>query len=690
MLVNDTRLPVGSVVDFGDELAVQSYFGAGSYKAAEAGIYFGAFEGATIQPAALLAAQYNETPVAAYLRGGNAGTLASLQALSGSLTVAIDGYSHVIASIALSSYNSFSAIAAALQSNFTDPTEASFTASIGSSSTTCTSSSTTLTLGALASGYLSPGDLISGTDSTNTLPAGCHIVAQLTGTPGGSAGATFSISAAATPGNLTSCTVTGTSTVLDVTVDTDHAIAVGQTLVGISVTGSPVITAQISGTPGGVGLYRISGAAQGVASESMTALATAPLVTYDSVSSGFVITSGITGTPSTAAFATGTLAAPLFLTAATGAILSQGAAAASPASFMNALIVQNSTWVNFMTLFDPDQAAFIGSVSGTTLTVVSVSTGTIAIGQTLTGTGVVAGTTITAGSGLSWTVSVSQSISQEALFGLTAGGNGNTVKQAFAAWKNAQNNRYGYFCWDGDASPGASSDAASSLGQVLKGNGDSGTLLIWEGGSSQDNGLCAFALGIGASINYEQTNGRTDFAFRAQAGLTANVTDPTTAGNLIANGYCFYGAYGSANANYIWFQNGQITGPFTWADSYQTQIWLNSFFQAQLLTLFQNSLSVPFTIAGIGLIQQTCQTVIQAGLLFGAFAPNTLTAGQIADVNAAAGGNIAGSLQSQGYYLQVNLPSQIVQAARGPWDITFFYIDRNSVQSLNLASVLVQ
>jgi hypothetical protein len=84
------------------------------------------------------------------------------------------------------------------------------------------------------------------------------------------------------------------------------------------------------------------------------------------------------------------------------------------------------------------------------------------------------------------------------------------------------------------------------------------------------------------------------------------------------------------------------------------------------------------------------QTVIQAGLSFGAFAPNTLTAGQIAEVNNAAGANIASALQAQGYYLQITLPSQTVQAARGPWPMFFWYIDRNSVQSIDLSSVLVQ
>ncbi len=358
----------------------------------------------------------------------------------------------------------------------------------------------------------------------------------------------------------------------------------------------------------------------------MTGAAAAVAVTYDSVSGAFVVTSGVTGPASTAAFATGTAAASLLLTSATGAVLSQGAAPQTPAAYMTALISTNSNWVNFMTHFDPD------------------------------------------------------------------GGSGNAVKQQFAAWKNTAlgGNRFGYFCWDPDASPAASNPAAASLGQILKANGDSGTLPIWEGGATVDTGLCAFALGLAASINYQQTNGRTDFAFRQGAGEIANVTDINTATNLLANGYCFYGAYGAANASYIWFQNGQITGPFAWADSFQTQVWLNNLFQTTFLTLFQNSLSVPFTAAGIALLQQAAQSVIQQGLAFGAFAPNTLTASQIAQVNAQAGADIAAALQSQGWYLQINLPSQTVQAARGPWPAMFWWIDRNSVQSLDLSSVLVQ
>ena len=623
ILTHNTRLPIGTVQAFSGPAAVSSFFGASDPLVGEANIYFAGFEGSSIQPSTLLMAQYNQVAVAAYLRGGNISglTIAQLQALSGSLTVVIDGYAHVISSISLATYSTQSAMAAAIQAAFTDPSEASFTASIGATFT-ASGSGTNLTVSAIAYGYISPGDTISGTG----VPSGTTIKSQTSGTPGGDGVYVTSVATTASSASLTAA-----SSVLNVTGSVTGTITDGLLVAGSGVTGSPNILSQISGTAGGVGLYQLSGAQQTVVPpEAMTSTASIPTVTYDSVSGAFIVTSGITGPGSTAAFATGTLAAPLLLTSATGAVLSQGAAAQTPAAFMSALVTANNSWVNFMTHFDPDA------------------------------------------------------------------GSGNAIKQQFAAWKNTQNSRYAYFCWDPDASPAVSVPAASSLGQILKADGDSGTLLIWEGpvggnpAPTVDNGLCAFALGLAASINYQQTNGRTDFAFRQGVGELANVTDSVTSGNLLANGYCFYGAYGAANAPYIWFQNGQITGPFEWADSYQTQIWLNNLFQITLLTLFQNSLSVPFTQAGVALIQQTLQSVIQLGLAFGAFAPNTLTSAQIAEVNASAGANIAGALQSQGYYLQVLLPNQTVQAARGPWPMTFWWIDRQSVQSINLSSVLVQ
>ena len=58
----------------------------------------------------------------------------------------------------------------------------------------------------------------------------------------------------------------------------------------------------------------------------------------------------------------------------------------------------------------PTTAIFTGSISGTTLTVSNIQSGTIAIGQVLFGVGVAQETVITGGSGTTWTVDISQTV----------------------------------------------------------------------------------------------------------------------------------------------------------------------------------------------------------------------------------------------------------------------------------------
>ncbi|KVV57929.1 hypothetical protein WT27_23655 [Burkholderia territorii] len=277
MLTTNTRVPVGTVPTFPTQAAVAAYFGSASTEAQLAAIYFNGFDNSNVKPGSLGFMQYPTAPVKAYLRGGSlaAMTLAQLQALSGSLTVNVDGFPRTAASINLSSASSFSAAAASIQTalNATPPTPAVVTGSIAG---------TTLTVSAVTSGTLAIGQVLSGTGVT----AGTKITGFLTGT-------------------------------------------------------------------GGTGTYTVD-QSQTVASTSITAAAAAVTVTFDSTSSAFVITSGISGAPSTAAFATGTLAATLDLTQATGAVLSQGAAASTPSGAMNALTKITQNWVSFMTTFDPD------------------------------------------------------------------------------------------------------------------------------------------------------------------------------------------------------------------------------------------------------------------------------------------------------------------------------------------------
>ena len=76
-------------------------------------------------------------------------------------------------------------------------------------------------------------------------------------------------------------------------------------------------------------------------------------VTFDSVHSAFIFTTSTTGATQTISYAaTGTLATSLLLTQATGAVISQGAAAAVPAAFMNTILTLNQNWATFMTVWE--------------------------------------------------------------------------------------------------------------------------------------------------------------------------------------------------------------------------------------------------------------------------------------------------------------------------------------------------
>jgi hypothetical protein len=113
----DTSIPVGTVQGFANQPAVASWYGASSIQATIATNYFNGFNGATQIPSELFFFQYNTAPVAGYLRGGSlsAMTLSQLQALSGTISVVIDGVAHVSANINLASASSFTNAATLIQ-----------------------------------------------------------------------------------------------------------------------------------------------------------------------------------------------------------------------------------------------------------------------------------------------------------------------------------------------------------------------------------------------------------------------------------------------------------------------------------------------------------------------------------------------------------------------------------------------
>ncbi len=419
--------------------------------------------------------------------------------------------------------------------------------------------------------------------------------------------------------------------VVTISVTTSGQLAVGDVLQGTGVDAPTTITSFGTYTVlAGTGTVNVNMSAN-VGSGTVTVAGTAT-VAYDVLRDAFVISSPTTGTQSTIGFATaGALANGLNLTAVTGAVTSQGAAATTPAAVMATVVSQTQNWATFLTVNE-------------------------------------------------------QSLSN---------------KEAFAAWVQTTNNRYLYVAQDSDQSPTTSPTATGSFGYIVNAAQDTGVMPVYD--VSGTGVIAALQTAIAASVNFNQQNGRTTFAFRGQAGLAAQVTDQTTYNNLIANGYNCYAAFATANQAFVQNQPGQISGAFRWADSYINQIYLNSQFQLAIMTLLATVPSVPYVTRGYNLIRNALvgnaatqnsppTGPIEQGLYFGSIVKGVQLSGtQSAALNSATGDSGAtATIQNTGWYLQILDPGAIVRGGRGSPTINFWYTDGGSVQKVSMSSVDVQ
>lgn len=258
---------------------------------------------------------------------------------------------------------------------------------------------------------------------------------------------------------------------------------------------------------------------------------------------------------------------------------------------------------------------------------------------------------------------------------------------AFAAWVSSTNKRFIFVGWTTQAAATVANDE-TTFGPQVKALAYDGTIALYQ---PSDEFLAPFVMGLAASTDYTQTDGRVNFAFKGLAGLVPGVTDQQTLDNLIANGYNGYCAVATANANFQYFYPGQISGEFLWADSYAGQIYLNNALQLALMNLLVGVRSIPYNAEGYGLIRAACADPINAALNAGVIrAGVVLSSLQAAEVNAAAGIAIDQTLTLAGYYLQIKPASPQVRAERGSPPMTLWYMDGQSVQQINLSSINVQ
>lgn len=270
-------------------------------------------------------------------------------------------------------------------------------------------------------------------------------------------------------------------------------------------------------------------------------------------------------------------------------------------------------------------------------------------------------------------------------------------KTAFSLFASQSNSQYAYAGYDSDANALVSGNTATWLAAVLA-DGYAGTIPTWgEGSTALAPGLYAamLVLGWAASLNFAQTNGRVELAFRAQTSQVPAVTTDAAFGALKVNGYNFYGQFATSNQVDQFYYGGNVTGPFAWASSYINQIWMNSNIQASLATLLQTAGSIPYNPSGYALIEETLAGgsgatggPIQQALNFGAIRTGvTLSTTQIAALLSAIGSDVSNQISAQGYYLQILPAPPSSRPTRSSPPMTLWYTDGGSIQQLNIASI---
>jgi Protein of unknown function (DUF3383) len=260
-------------------------------------------------------------------------------------------------------------------------------------------------------------------------------------------------------------------------------------------------------------------------------------------------------------------------------------------------------------------------------------------------------------------------------------------KEAFAAWSSSVSPRYLYVCADSDVNALTANNTVT-FGNYLQANTMVGTCAVF-GTVSHAAFVCAWA----ASLDFTRLNGRATLCFKSQSGLTPYVSNQSNYAAVVSNGYNTYAAFGSNNPanNTNWFTPGSVSGNWLWADSYMNQVWLNANLQLAFVNLLTSVNSIPYNQQGYGLMYAAAMGPIQAGINFGAIRKGvTLSTSQVSQIQYALGFDASSAIVSQGFYLDIANASPTTRAARQSPPCTLYYADGESVQQINLASIVVQ
>ena len=201
----------------------------------------------------------------------------------------------------------------------------------------------------------------------------------------------------------------------------------------------------------------------------------------------------------------------------------------------------------------------------------------------------------------------------------------------------------------------------------------------------------AFIMGITASLDWNQPNSVITYAFKSQAGLSANVHDISTARELESLKLNFIGDYACRNDNFVLSANGMVFGSFNWIDSYINSCWLLNSLQTAILQGFKNSPKVPYNSTGFTVMQAWCTGTILKAKNNGVISTGVQLddAQKITLERESNSTEICNNLTANGYHLQISATPDIRSNRASP-TAQMWYTDSGAVHKFEMPVTTVQ
>lgn len=259
-----------------------------------------------------------------------------------------------------------------------------------------------------------------------------------------------------------------------------------------------------------------------------------------------------------------------------------------------------------------------------------------------------------------------------------------TEHLGLAQWASNQGTEYLYVGWTNDPRlmvQGGTSDIASQIDAAEYGANN----LVYD-----NVNVAAFVMACAASINWERFQGVINFAFKHIDGLSATVTDETTAALLDAKGVSYIGKFATRNDDFTFLYQGKMNGKFGYIDTFINTIWLKNVMQVSVMNGLSNNGRVPYNERGYALIRAWLQDPVNRAVNNGCIDPGVvLSESQKAQIFNETGKDLTTELWTMGYAILVEDAGAAVRVGRNSPNISVYYTYGGSVNRIEVASTAV-